>query len=113
MTSMGYCPNCKKNVLKKRESFSYLLAFLLALTGIGLVIYILYYIDKKPKYCVYCDTLCEPVRLESNLKESQKVEFNDSKLLINNKAKFCFNCGIEIDYRSDTKFCHLCGYNIQ
>ncbi|HEY0088020.1 MAG TPA: hypothetical protein VGB37_04210 [Candidatus Lokiarchaeia archaeon] len=112
MNSMGYCPNCKKNVSKKRENFSYLLAFLLAFTGIGLVIYILYYIDKKSKFCVYCDTLCEPVRLESNLKEPQKIEFNDSKLLASNKVKFCHNCGTEIDYRSETKFCHLCGNDI-
>ena len=113
MTSMGYCKNCKKNVSKKRESFSYLLAFLLAFTGIGLVIYILYYIDKKPKYCVYCDTLCDPVQLESNLKETQKVESNEPKLLADNKARFCFNCGTEIDPRNDTKFCYLCGNSIQ
>ncbi len=102
MESLGYCPNCKKNVVKEKGSFSFLLAFILAFTGIGLVIYILYYIDQKPKYCEFCRTLCQPPQLENVT----------PKLITNEKVKFCYNCGTEIEYRDEAKICNFCGDNI-
>ena len=64
--SMMYCPSCEKNTLTKREDFSFLLAFLLAFTGLGLVIYILYHIDKKKDHCIHCETKCLPKHLNNN-----------------------------------------------
>lgn len=102
LASLGYCPNCKKNVVKKKGSFSFLLAFILAFTGIGLVIYILYYVDQKPKYCEICHTRCQPPQLENVT----------PKLITNEKVKFCYNCGTEIEYRDEAEICNFCGDTI-
>lgn len=116
-----YCPNCQKNVLTKREDFSFLLAFILAFTGIGLVIYILYYIDKKPNRCVHCEALCElklahhqqetpQKRLEDN--SNAQLEYNPLENKIQ-KTRFCHNCGTEIADREGIKYCALCGSTIE
>ena len=107
MTSKGYCPNCKKNVKKKKVSFSFLKAFFLAFTGIGLIIYILYYLDQKPKYCKICDTKCEPLQFED--KSQQPI---DPKLITDEKVQFCHNCGTQIEFREDAQFCNYCGDNV-
>lgn len=112
MALLGYCPNCKQNVTKKKGSFSFLLAFLLALTGIGLIIYILYYIDQKPKYCEICHTRCEPPQPENKPRQTKEFEMETPKLIMNEKVNFCHNCGTEIEYRNDTEFCDFCGDSV-
>ncbi|TFG20247.1 MAG: hypothetical protein EU529_15210 [Promethearchaeota archaeon] len=112
MASLGYCPNCKKNVDKEKGSFSFLLAFILAFTGIGLVIYILYYIDQKPEYCEFCHALCEPPQLENKSQQPKELENMTPKLITNEKVRFCYNCGTEIEYRDEAKICDFCGDNI-
>jgi len=111
MTSKGYCPNCKKNVEKKKGSFSFLLAFLLALTGIGLIIYILYYLDRKPKYCKLCDTKCEKLQVEVKSQQIKEQEFSQTKIT-DEKVQFCHNCGTQIEFREDAQFCNYCGDNV-
>ncbi|MFX1339461.1 MAG: hypothetical protein ACFFDK_12685 [Promethearchaeota archaeon] len=118
--SLMYCPNCEKNTLTKREDFSFLLAFLLAFTGLGLVIYILYHIDKKKDRCIYCETKCLPKQLKDysnnsnslmqSISTSNSLEFKPIELE-KTKINFCHNCGIEID-REGMNYCALCGSNI-
>jgi len=115
-----FCPSCKKNTETKRDNFSYLLAFLLAFTCIGLIIYILYHLDKKPNLCIYCETVCEPRKLDDNQSNSdpqlqaissKSLEFKSpqpEKLKIN----YCHNCGTEIDEREELNYCGLCGDNV-
>lgn len=116
MASYGYCPNCKKNVTTKREQFRYLLAFLLAFTGIGLIIYILYYIDRKPNHCIHCNSVCQAPK--SDIRQIQKVEHKEETeyqvLKQNHEAqlKFCPNCGVEVGERGEIKYCALCGSSI-
>ena len=119
--SIMYCPNCEKNTLTKREDFSYLLAFLLAFTGLGLVIYILYYIDKKKDRCIHCETQCIPTRLNDhrNTSNSQLQDSNDNNLLEfkpieleKTKINFCHNCGVDIGEREGIKYCALCGSGV-
>ena len=111
MTSKGYCPNCKKNVEKKKGSFSFLLAFFLALTGIGLIIYILYYLDRKPKYCKICDTKCEKLQVEVKSQQPKELEVSQTKIT-DEKVQFCHNCGTQIEFREDAQFCNYCGDNV-
>lgn len=107
MTQTSYCPICRKNVMTNRGKFSYLLAFLLALTGIGLIVYILYYIDRKPNYCVHCGTVCKVPKLENQIEqeEYQKASINTKKMY------YCPYCGEKLE-REYAKFCYKCGSKI-
>jgi len=116
-----YCPNCQMDTDTKRENFSYLLAFLLAFTGIGLIIYILYYIDKKKDRCVTCDMMCLPrksienqVGSEDQEKIKNTSESPDFKPIELEKSKnFCHNCGEEVGEREGIKYCALCEISIE
>ena len=116
-----YCPNCKTNTITERDNFSFLLAFLLAFTGLGLVIYILYYIDKKKDRCVHCGVKCLP-KLPDNIQTTSIYPLqNESNQLLQfkpneptkSKVYFCHNCGTDLGDREDIKFCALCGSNIE
>ncbi|MHA1255219.1 MAG: hypothetical protein ACTSQD_08065 [Promethearchaeota archaeon] len=119
--SIMYCPNCQTDTFTKREDFRYLLAFLLAFTGIGLIIYILYYIDKKKDRCVTCDMMCLPRKSIENQVDSEEPEqINDnSKSLefkpieLEKSKNFCHNCGEEAGEREGIKYCALCGISIE
>ena len=116
-----YCPSCQEEMFTKRENFSYLLAFLLAFTGIGLIIYILYYIDKKKDRCVSCDMMCLPRKSIDNQVDSEDQEQmnNTSKspefkpIELEKSKNFCHNCGEEVGEREGIKYCALCGLNIE
>ena len=112
MKSKGYCPNCKKNVEKKKESFSFLMAFFLAFTGIGLIIYILHYLDQKPKYCKICETKCEPLQVDDKSQQPKELEMLTPKLITEEKIQFCHNCGTQIEFRENAQFCNYCGDNV-
>jgi hypothetical protein len=117
---MMYCPNCKKNVLTERDDFSFLLAFLLAFTGLGLVIYILYHLDKKKDRCIHCKIKCLPKQLNENNIETDNVLENKTQNSLEYKPielekvkiKFCHNCGVELGDREDINYCALCGSNV-
>ncbi len=117
---MMYCPNCKKNVLTERDDFSFLLAFLLAFTGLGLVIYILYHLDKKKDRCVHCKVKCEPKQLnviqtdtdyQLEKKAQNSLEYKPIELE-KVKINYCHNCGVELGDREDINYCALCGSNV-
>ncbi|MBD3255282.1 MAG: hypothetical protein GF383_09330 [Candidatus Lokiarchaeota archaeon] len=121
--SKMYCPNCQQNVLTRRENFSFLLAFLLAFTGIGLVIYILYYVDKRPDRCLHCYTKCEvKKKLEDKTsktipKEQLPAPREEQQNMLpsleeNLEATFCPSCGVSINGREGI-FCAYCGNVIE
>ena len=112
MTSYGYCPNCNKNVTTKREQFRYLLAFLLAFTGIGLIIYLLYYIDRKPNHCIHCYTVCQAPKSEIQLEQKEETGYQIVKQKSEVQLKFCPNCGVEVGDRGEIKYCALCGSSV-
>ncbi|MHA2087365.1 MAG: hypothetical protein ACW972_03750, partial [Promethearchaeota archaeon] len=59
MSSM-YCPQCKMNVLTKKEDFRVGLAIILIIFtgGLGLLIYAAIYLDKEKNRCVHCNSVC-------------------------------------------------------
>ncbi len=121
-----YCQKCKMNVYTKPNDFNIGLAIILAIFtgGIGLLIYVAVYLDKshKPR-CIHCDSICyerkennQPssnyqVISASNQPENQKIIIEPQQ--IEEKSKFCFNCGSELDISANAKFCALCGTSIQ
>ena len=106
----GYCPDCKKNVETQKKSFSFLTAFLLAFTGIGLVIYILSYLDRKSDRCINCEAICQPIQLIEEKKQSVETPQVIPKHKVGMEAQYCPNCGESIaDHKEDDKFCQLCG----
>ena len=119
MTIM-YCPNCERNTFTKRGNFSYLLAFLLAFTGLGLIIYILYYLDKKQNRCTYCETVCIPripndkqPNLKGQIEEIPKEQLEFKPMVSNEvKASYCSSCGGNIGDREGIKYCALCGTHV-
>ncbi len=57
----GYCPNCKQQVLLRREPIDVCLAIILALftAGIGLIIYLIIWYSKPENRCVHCNAICQ------------------------------------------------------
>ncbi|MFX0103978.1 MAG: hypothetical protein ACFE75_00615 [Candidatus Hodarchaeota archaeon] len=122
--SMVYCPKCSMNVYSKEEDFNIPLAIFLAIFtgGIGLLIYLAIYMDKKNK-CIHCNTVCKPQTHINqpnstyqsvntiNQSVSQKLVLESQK--IEEKPKYCYNCGTELNRSEDAKFCALCGSAIQ
>jgi hypothetical protein len=116
-----YCPNCKTNTITERSRFSFLLAFLLAFTGLGLVIYILYHIDKKKDRCGQCGVKClikQPDYKQNAIAE--QLQKGSTQLLPvkltepdESKGHFCPNCGSDLGEREDIKYCALCGSGIE
>jgi hypothetical protein len=115
-----YCPNCKTNTITERDHFSLLLAFLLAFTGLGLVIYILYHLDKKKDRCVHCGVKCLPKQPDTIQNTVIYPLQNGSNQLLQfksneppkSKVNFCHNCGTDLGEREDIKFCALCGSSL-
>ncbi len=120
--SVMYCPYCKMNVSTKKEDFRIGLAILLAIFtgGLGLLIYVAIYLDKPQNRCTNCNHVCEPRQMiitQSNsnyqlISTSTQIE-NQKPIvktqLVEEHAKFCFNCGVELNQRENAKFCPLCG----
>ncbi len=116
-----YCEKCQTNVLTKREDLDIGIIILLFIftAGVGIMIYLIVYCDKQPNRCIHCNSICKPILLESqNDKSVIQVEDNCNKMQnyvlinsINEKYKFCYNCGTKLDER-ERKFCHFCGINV-
>jgi hypothetical protein len=110
-------------VQTKKMEFNIALAVILAIFtgGIGLLIYVAIYLDreKRPR-CVHCNSICYT---QANSQPSQTYQLvstqnqatNQKAVLvtqtINEKAKFCYNCGTELNQGEAARFCPLCGSN--
>ena len=119
---VGYCPNCKQNVLLVREALNWpLIIILLIFTGgIGTIIYLIVYYNKNESRCIHCHM---HISMKSELgalsstyaqAEHQKTLHSDSNSDIKVKAsetsnhKYCSYCG-EPQLNELAKFCPHCG----
>ena len=109
-TQILYCPNCKQNVVATREEINLFLALILVIltSGIGLLIYLIIYYEREPKYCVHCHTECEMKQLKYEEEESIIVPMQKKA----HDARYCFCCGTTLK-REETKYCPLCGTLIE
>lgn len=116
-----YCSQCKKNVETKKMEFNVALAIFLAIFtgGIGLLIYVAIYLDreKRPR-CIHCNSVCYAQANDQPIPKYQLVgtpnQAMDQKTVLvtqtaDEKAKFCYNCGSELNQREAARFCPLCG----
>ncbi|MFX1468213.1 MAG: hypothetical protein ACFFB8_06080 [Promethearchaeota archaeon] len=124
--SMMYCYKCDKNVHTKKNDFNIGLAIFLAIFtgGIGLLIYVAIYLDKEHKpRCIHCNSVCYE-QIENNLitsnyqlvsssNQMQNQQFIVEKRPVDEKTKFCYNCGVELNQREHAKFCPLCGSPVE
>ena len=122
---MMYCTQCNKYVETKRMEFNIALAIFLPIFtgGIGLLIYVAIFIDreKRPR-CVHCNSVCYT---QTNIQPSSNYQLittsnqnqNQKTVLVSQqvgeKAKFCYNCGVELNQREAARFCPLCGTNTE
>ena len=90
-------------------------------TGIGLLIYIAVYMDKKNR-CIHCNSVCktqiienQPISGYQTLSVPNQTQ-NQKSIIITQSAgekpKFCYNCGSELEQGENSKFCRLCGNTI-
>jgi len=126
----GYCPKCGKEVYMKREDIDICLCIILAIftAGIGLLIYMVIYLDKKENRCVHCNSICIPIsnnhsqpfrvkqevprevvysqetRGTSNASQGISKEYED-----NNKVRYCYSCGSLLYDPEKAQFCNFCG----
>ena len=118
-----YCPNCKMNVYTVREDIDIGLIIILFIftAGIGILIYLAVYYDKKVNRCIHCKSVCKPLLIEQapEVNEQASSEVKQYKPIIkedvksdNQDSKFCFNCGVKLDEREGRNFCPYCGTNI-
>jgi len=122
---VGYCPNCKQNVLLVREALNWpLIIILLIFTGgIGSIIYLIIYYNKPESRCIHCHT---QISVKSELgaqsltyvqAENQKTHYNDINSDIKVKAnetsklKYCSYCGEPL-LNELAKFCAHCGSKV-
>jgi len=118
---MMYCTQCNKNVETKKMEFNVAIAIFLAIFtgGIGLLIYVAIYLDreKRPR-CIHCNSVCYTQNnthpssnyqliTTSNQNQNQKTVLVTQQ--VGEKAKFCYNCGVELNQREAARFCPLCG----
>ena len=117
-----FCPKCNTNVYTKKNDFNIGLAIILAIFtgGIGLLIYVAVYLDKEHKpRCIHCDSVCydkkENIQSISNYQVvSTSNQVQNQELIVESQkteenAKFCYNCGSELDRNENAKFCAFCG----
>ena len=122
--SLMYCPKCKTNVETKKEDFRVGLAIILIIFtgGFGLLIYVAIYLDKAKNRCIHCDSECNIQLVRNQSNSNYQLISNTNQIasqktvqvtqLVDEKVKYCFSCGVELDSRDDAKFCRFCGTNI-
>ncbi|MFX1477970.1 MAG: LITAF-like zinc ribbon domain-containing protein [Promethearchaeota archaeon] len=122
---MMYCPQCQKNVETKKEDFRIGLAILLIVFtgGFGLLIYVAIYLDKAKNRCIHCNSLCQTQIVKNSplpnyqvISASSQPQKQQTILELQparEKAKYCFNCGVELNQSEEAKFCALCGSNVE
>lgn len=117
-----YCPKCNMNVYAKKNEFNIGLAIILAIFtgGIGLLIYVAIYLDREHKpRCIHCDSICYDEKEDNQLGSNYQVistshQIENPKVIIEpqqaeEKSKFCYNCGSELDRSANARFCAFCG----
>ena len=120
-----YCPKCKMNVFTVREDLDIGLIIILCIftAGIGAIIYLAIYFDNDANRCIHCKSICQPIMIDDerekpiNLLKCGPNERSkkDTIKQIQNKderTKYCFNCGIELDERERLNYCAYCGTRI-
>ena len=120
--STMYCEKCHTNVLTKREDLDIGIIIILFIftAGLGVLIYLVVYYDKKLNRCIHCNSICKPLLLEdqsNKIIEPSKETFNYREINStsdrdNNESKFCYNCGTKLDER-ERKFCPFCGVSVE
>jgi len=111
------------NVETKKMEFNIAFAVFLAIFtgGIGLLIYVAIYLDreKRPR-CIHCNSVCYSKASPQSTSNYQLVSIpnqtmNQKTVLVTQdaeeKAKYCYNCGTELNQQEVAKFCPLCGTN--
>ncbi|MFW9951986.1 MAG: zinc-ribbon domain-containing protein [Candidatus Thorarchaeota archaeon] len=119
---VGYCPNCKQNVLLVREDINWPLAIILLCftAGIGLVVYLIIYYSQAEDRCIHCHTqiMAKTAQYapapalktsssqnvyqvpQQNHQDTEKVQIRYCPFcgepLRDNKAQFCSNCGSKV-----------------
>jgi len=120
---MGYCPNCKKNVMMVRADINVPLIIILAIftAGFGVLVYFLFYVSNEPNRCIHCKSICQPLLLTNNSSSQPQLissTTQNQQLSVNTIQKarssqeqviFCPNCGVHLGERSDVKYCAFCG----
>jgi hypothetical protein len=109
------------NVDTKKMEFNVAIAVILAIFtgGIGLLIYVAIYLDreKRPR-CLQCNSVCYPRTNAQPASNYQVVSTANQALnqkaivltqTVDEKPKFCYNCGTELNQHDSAKFCPLCG----
>ena len=123
--TIGYCPNCKQNVILVREAANWaLIIILLVFTGgIFLIVYGIIYFNKTPSCCIHCHSrivLASTSNVQSS-NQSQAISnlgqesvinatdpLEDNKTLLQN---FCSFCG-EALLNKEAMFCAHCGTKV-
>ena len=114
MPSTGYCPHCQQNVLMAREEMNVALAILLlCCTGIGFIIYLIFYYSKPQNKCIHCGSLYQAnlpnKSSQTTLQLQNHTQSNaENAKTLENQLKFCPLCGNNLD-TGNQKFCANCG----
>jgi hypothetical protein len=120
---VGYCPNCREQVLLTRKDIDWCLAIILLIftAGIGFVIYLLYYYSQSENRCIHCGTVIEN-RLQSPYTQTtdelpyqhtpeefqyERVEEKQVQEIETEVPRFCPFCGDKL--KGGARFCANCG----
>jgi hypothetical protein len=119
---VGYCPNCKQNVLLVREDINWPLAIILLIftAGIGLIIYLIIYYNQAEDHCIHCHShiligttqyASSPTLTESRPQNSYQI--NNTKIQQSEKIQqqYCPYCGEQLRDNS-AQFCANCGAKV-
>jgi ribosomal protein S27E len=115
----------------KRKEIDVCLAIVLLFTGIGLIIYLIYYFSQKEVRCVHCNSICEPLGYQASTRQleyqeqtqaqypssSPQPSYNENynnpeSEIMGSAPKYCPFCGSQLDNR-EQKFCANCGNTLQ
>ncbi|MHA1147050.1 MAG: hypothetical protein ACTSR8_02285 [Promethearchaeota archaeon] len=113
MTSIeqiGFCPQCKQNVLMKRKDLNIGLAIILIILGFfGFIIYLIFHYTQPPNKCIHCETQCNTRLLDASgqVLLPQNIP-SDQLRIIGNKPNYCPLCGEKMDTRNPN-LCSGCG----
>ena len=122
---VGYCPNCKQNVLLVKEAPIWpLMIFLLIFTGgIGLIIYGIVYYNNTPSRCIHCRSSITLAKA-SNVQSSNQIknitglgQESDTDVVNSGKENkvlhqnFCSFCGEPL-LNKEAEFCAHCGTKV-
>ena len=119
---VGYCPNCKQNVMLVREALNWALVIILIIFtgGIGLIVYGIIYFNKPASRCIHCHSqitltptssvqTSNQVQIDTRLEQKRDVDSAENikpqpqnfcsfcgEALLNNEAQFCAHCGAKV-----------------